>query len=364
VLRDLFVIPVPGLDHLFPDGGLPIRGYGVMLLIAFVAGVTLAARQARRMGLNPDLVYSFAFWVFIAGIVGARGFYVFQYREQFFREKTMAMIGAVLNITEGGLVVYGAFLAAIAAGAVFLYLHRLPVLAFADLIAPSLALGLAIGRIGCLLNGCCYGGSCDTPWLGLRFPSTSPVYERQLTTGELHGFRLEDESSTHVPVVAAVYPQTAAEAAGLKPGMIVTAINGYPTETFARAAGVLHQSGSTLVIATDQGTIAVSIPALPARSLPVHATQIYSAINAALLCLLLWAYYPFRRRDGEVFAALLLLYPITRILLEAVRVDEGGKFGTILTISQIVSLGLIAGSLALWGYILRQPQGSALPLKE
>jgi hypothetical protein len=100
---------------------------------------------------------------------------------------------------------------------------------------------------------------------------------------------------------------------------------------------------------------------VPARSLPVHATQIYSSINAALLCLLLWAYYPMRRRDGEVFAALLLLYPITRILLEVVRVDEGGKFGTGLTISQLVSLVLIAASIVLWIYVLRQPPGSALP---
>jgi hypothetical protein len=60
-----FVLPL--LEKNFPDGGLPIRGYGVMLLIAVVAGVTLAARQAARMGLNPDIIYSFAFWVFVAG---------------------------------------------------------------------------------------------------------------------------------------------------------------------------------------------------------------------------------------------------------------------------------------------------------
>ncbi|MDV7390743.1 prolipoprotein diacylglyceryl transferase, partial [Arthrospira platensis SPKY1] len=88
---------------------------------------------------------------------------------------------------------------------------------------------------------------------------------------------------------------------------------------------------------------------------------IYSSINAALLCLLLWSYYPFRRRDGEIFAAMLVLYPLTRILLEAIRVDEGGKFGTILSISQIVSLGVIAAALVLWSYILRQPKGSVLP---
>jgi phosphatidylglycerol:prolipoprotein diacylglycerol transferase len=164
--------------------------------------------------------------------------------------------------------------------------------------------------------------------------------------------------------VAAVYPKTAAEQAGMEAGMFVTTINGYATETLARAVSLLRQASPSLVVQTDRGTVAIVTPALPTRSLPVHATQIYSSINAALLCLLLWAYYPMRRRDGEVFAAFLLLYPITRILLEVVRVDEGGKFGTGLTISQLVSLVLIAASIVLWAYVLRQPPGSALPSKE
>jgi phosphatidylglycerol---prolipoprotein diacylglyceryl transferase len=351
-----FVLPL--LEKNFPDGGLPIRGYGVMLLIAVVAGVTLAARQAARMGLNPDIIYSFAFWVFVAGIVGARAFFVIQYWEQFPRETTLATIGAILNVTEGGLVVYGSLIGAMLAGVVFLYVHKLPVLAIADLIAPSLLLGLAFGRIGCLLNGCCYGGLCDTPSLGLRFPATSPVYERQLAQGELYGFRLAEDAPADRPRIAAVLPGTPAEAAGLQPGMTVLAINGYPAKTVAHAARALLEANPTMVIETDQGAT-IFLTALPSRSLPVHATQIYASINAALMCLLLWSYYPFRRRDGEVFAAMLLLYPFTRILLEAIRVDEGGKFGTGLTISQIISLALIAASIALWAYILRQPQAAS-----
>jgi phosphatidylglycerol---prolipoprotein diacylglyceryl transferase len=356
-----FVMPL--LEKNFPDGGLPIRGYGVMLLIAVVAGVSLAARQAARMGLNPDIIYSFAFWVFVAGIVGARAFFVIQYWEQFPRETTLATIGAILNVTEGGLVVYGSLIGAMLAGVVFLYVHKLPVLAIADLIAPSLLLGLAFGRIGCLLNGCCYGGLCDTPSLGLRFPTTSPVYERQLAQGELHGFRLAEDAPAGRPRIAAVLPGTPAEAAGLRTGMTVLAINGYPAKTVAQAGRALLEANPTVVIETDQGHFAIFLTALPPRSLPVHATQIYASINAALMCLLLWSYYPFRRRDGEVFAAMLLLYPFTRILLEAIRVDEGGKFGTGLTISQIISLALIAASIAMWAYILRQPAGSVLPPK-
>jgi phosphatidylglycerol:prolipoprotein diacylglycerol transferase len=66
------------LPRLFP-GGLPIRGYGVMLLVGAVAGVGLAVYRARQVGLNADLVFSLAFWMFLPGIVGARLFHVIEY---------------------------------------------------------------------------------------------------------------------------------------------------------------------------------------------------------------------------------------------------------------------------------------------
>jgi phosphatidylglycerol:prolipoprotein diacylglycerol transferase len=75
----------------------------------------------------------------------------------------------------------------------------------------------------------------------------------------------------------------------------------------------------------------------------------------------LLAYYPFRRRDGEVVALLLTLYPISRFLLECIRKDEGGQFGTGLTISQNVSLLMLAGVALLWYYVLRQPRKTAWP---
>ena len=355
-----FVLPM--LEKNTPEGGLPIRGYGVMLLLAVVAGVALAARQAYRMGLSPDVIYSLAFWVFVGGIVGARTFYVIQYWDQFQRDNLASTIGAILNVTEGGLVVYGSLLGGLVAGASFVITNKLPALAIADLVAPSLMLGLAIGRIGCLLNGCCYGGPCDIPWLGLSFPSTSPVYERQHSLGELYGFHLGVDPQTHGPRVETVHPGTAADAAGLKPGTAILAIDGYTTKTFENAALALAQADATVVIDTGQEPVTIRMSSLPSHALPVHPTQIYSSMNAGLLCLLLWAYYPFRRRDGEVFAALFLLYPFTRILLEVIRTDEAGKFGTGLTISQLVSLVLMVLAAGLWLFILRRPRGSALPI--
>ena len=87
-------------------------------------------------------------------------------------------------------------------------------------------------------------------------------------------------------------------------------------------------------------------------------------MGAAILCWLLWCYYPFRRRDGEVFALLLTLYPVMRFLEETIRVDEPGQFRTSFSISQWISVLLLAAVVALWIYVLRQPRGSALALAD
>ena len=113
--------------------------------------------------------------------------------------------------------------------------------------------------------------------------------------------------------------------------------------------------GDETDVETDRVTVTLS-PSRPEQSLPVHPTQIYSAINALLLCLFLLAYYPYRRRDGEVFALMLTLYPISRFLLEMIRADEGG-----LTNAMAISIGFIVVVTAMWFYILRRPAGTAFP---
>lgn len=350
--------------------GLPIRGFGMMLLLAVSSGVALAVRQARRMGLDPDVILSLAFHVFIGGIVGARTFYVVQYWPQFRRETWLETIAAVANMMQGGLVVYGSLIGAGVVAIWFFRKRHLPVLAMADLVAPSLALGLAIGRIGCFLNGCCHGGLCDG---GLTFPMESPPYAHQREHGQLHGFSLASIQRFTLPgasgraavgegvVVSHVIAGSAAERGGLQVGDVIRAIDGYRVESPAMAREILKLAGPNLRIETQRGTLLVAMERFPDRSRPVHPTQLYSSLNAALICLLLWSFYPFRRRDGEVFALGLGLKSITRFLLEIIRDDEPGRFGTSLTISQILSLLLLAGAVALWFYIRRQPRGSRLP---
>ncbi|HEY2147090.1 MAG TPA: prolipoprotein diacylglyceryl transferase, partial [Pirellulales bacterium] len=180
---------IPGSQDL----GLPIRSYGVMVLLGVVAGVWLAAYRARKRGFAPELIFTLALWLFIGGLVGARLFYVIEYwRDQFYRMDEKGSfdfwetLKGVLNFPQGGLVIYGALIGGGVAGLLFWRRYRhLPMLKIADVIAPSMALGLGIGRIGCFLNGCCFGGVAPTlPW-AVEFPEQSPPYMRQVELGQI-----------------------------------------------------------------------------------------------------------------------------------------------------------------------------------
>ena len=327
--------------------------------------------------------------MFLAGIVGARLFYVIQKWEEFHADNPRELLMKITNAANGGLVVYGSVIGGLLAAFLFLRRHKLPALAIADLIAPSMVLGLALGRLGCLMNGCCYGGACDLPW-AVSFPQfsspyqedPSPPYYDQLTSGWLHGVRIEPNAEDW-PYVTAVVPGSPAaealnaptdEAGRLTTPWRVIAINGRvvqgspgdeeaPGRTpMDDARLLLTASGPGLHLITEHGEAGWTIGEIPQASRPVHPTQIYSSINAFLLCLLVLAVYPYRRRDGEVMALLLVLYGITRFLLEMIRTDEGAIFGTGLTISQNVSLLIIVFAVVAWlFYIRRQPTQLALP---
>ena len=107
-----------------------------------------------------------------------------------------------------------------------------------------------------------------------------------------------------------------------------------------------------ITIQTRDRMIVLGPEQLPTSSLPVHPTQIYAAVHALLLCLLLVAFYPYRRFDGAVLALLLTTYPPARFLLEAIRNDELGFAGTSLTLSQWVSVALFLAALLLWAKLL------------
>jgi phosphatidylglycerol---prolipoprotein diacylglyceryl transferase len=338
--------------------GLPIRGYGLMMLLGVVSGLGLAAYRARRMNLHPDLVMGLAIRMFVAGIIGARLFYVIQYWPSFQRETLWATVGEILRFTEGGLVVYGSAIGALAAAVWYVRQQRLPLLAVGDLLAPSLMIGLAFGRIGCLLNGCCFGGICEHDLPAIRFPVGSPPYYHQLQQGKLLGLTLSPDESSRRLVVRHVEPGSAAEAEGIHVGDRFSALV-LPPPQFLNDPEAARQEGHdevALIPADSSPTVRWKLADLPAASRPVHPTQIYSALNALLLLALVWTFYPFRPTDGAVFALLMTLYPVSRFLIELIRSDEPGQCGTTLTISQWLSLAVLAATLVLWGYLfVRRP---------
>ena len=151
----------------FYFGSLPIRWYGVMMAMAFLAGLWTATRRARLVNVSGEVIADVTMWLMGGSIVGARLVYVTTYWKQ---EFAGGPFSEVFMIQHGGLVYYGGLIGATLAGVGYLAWKKLPVWKIADILAPSIALGSVFGRIGCLLNGCCYGRACDLPW-AIHFPA-------------------------------------------------------------------------------------------------------------------------------------------------------------------------------------------------
>ncbi len=168
------------LPILFHIGPFPVHSWGVLLMIGFLVGGWRAAKNAPRYGFKPEDVWDVSLFGLLGGVLGGRIGFVIQ--EPHFWERPQQM----LAIWDGGMAFYGGLLGGILAGVLTCRAKKMRVADMADLAAPSLALGYIFGRIGCFLNGCCYGGVCDLPW-GMRFPDehvpgglTPPSHPAQL----------------------------------------------------------------------------------------------------------------------------------------------------------------------------------------
>ena len=145
----------------FHLGSLPIRSYGVMMALAFMAGLWTATLRARRVNVAAETISDITLWLMLGSILGARFVYVTTYWKT---EFAGGPISEIFMIQHGGLVYYGGFLGGTIAAMIYIHWKKLPLWKLTDVFAPSIALGSVFGRIGCLLNGCCYGRACDLPW--------------------------------------------------------------------------------------------------------------------------------------------------------------------------------------------------------
>ncbi|MDD5736771.1 MAG: prolipoprotein diacylglyceryl transferase [Candidatus Omnitrophica bacterium] len=149
---------------LFEIGTFKVYSYGAALAIAFLLATSLARRKAASEGMDGDKVLDLCIVLIISGIAGARLLFVLLNIDAF-----TARPADIFKLWEGGLVWYGGLISAAAGALVFMKANRMPALKTADIVAPYIALGQAIGRIGCFLNGCCYGKHTDLP-IGVSFP--------------------------------------------------------------------------------------------------------------------------------------------------------------------------------------------------
>ncbi|MBN4055100.1 prolipoprotein diacylglyceryl transferase, partial [Acidimicrobium ferrooxidans] len=145
---------------LFDLPGLgPVRAWGTLLYLGICLAMWVGSRRMRAAGYTGNHMLYIGTIALVGGILGGKLLYILQY----------GLAGST-QLTGQGMVSFGGWALASAGVLSYLWLRGLPVAAVADTLAPSLAVGEAVGRVGCFLNGCCYGDLCKLPW-GVKFPT-------------------------------------------------------------------------------------------------------------------------------------------------------------------------------------------------
>ncbi|HUT45995.1 MAG TPA: prolipoprotein diacylglyceryl transferase [Sedimentisphaerales bacterium] len=284
---ELFEIP---LIH------LTVRSFGLMVVIGFLFGFFLLGKLGRKISSNPQLITNLALYCLIAGVVGARVFYVVHHFDQMQRP-----LVSMFAVWQGGLEFYGGVIFAIPVIALYSRYHKIPIRRCLDIVAIALMLGLSFGRMGCFLNGCCFGKPTELPW-AVRFPYDSFAYFSQININPERNRpepRLKlphDEYSNYVDTNGRSYPKAFEEL-------------------------------------TEEQKFEVTKGKY--QCLSIHPTQLYSSANAALLCFLLYLFWRISQRaagsgntrmlftrPGQTFALTFILYGITRFLIEYLRDDN------------------------------------------
>ena len=370
-----------------PGIGWPLKSYGFMLMVGFLSAVYLAMRRASKVRCNPDEVLNCSFIALIAGVIGARIFYVVHYWNEYFalQPGSAAKVWAVLNLTQGGLEFIGGLIGATVCIVLYLWRKNLSIRLYTDILSVSTLWALGIARVGCFLNGCCFGGLCDAhggaaaaaAGFGVQFPFGSPSFVRQWERREvavpaelIHDTFVNSPSMTIWPTmplsreVLAMTPEQidgpelAYERAkkayerAVKSSADAKEIERLKAEMDLRArlrddhrlkiSGLMRAERMPSRFdparpMTTLGEVRQLAARFPARR--VHPTQLYSTVSAVLLSIFLGRVFYRRKRHGVVFGLLLVLYPVSRFLLEIIRADNPhDAFG--LTISQSISVGM------------------------
>jgi phosphatidylglycerol:prolipoprotein diacylglycerol transferase len=255
---------------LFEFGGFTIYSYGVLLAAAYLLGLQFALIRARSRGLDRERVMDLGIWIIISALVGAKLLLlVVDYRPFLANPRT------IVDLLRSGGVFYGGLIAAVTVALAYIWRHRMPMWTTTDVFAPGIALGHVVGRLGCLLAGCCFGRPTSVPW----------------------------------------------------------AISFHDPNAFAT-------SGTPLGVS-------------------LHPTQLYEAGAEALILVFLLA---FERRGrpfpGRTFWSYMLLYGVSRFIIEFYRGDPRGTVFDALSTSQFVSVILVPLSVVMLVLLSRRDDPS------
>lgn len=155
-------------------GPLTVYAYGAMLAVAVIVCTFFLQREAKRRNINPEVIFDLVFWTVISGVIGSRIFFILLNLSYFINRPS-----EIIMLQHGGLAWQGGLILSTLTAVFFLKRKSLPVADTFDLVAPYIAFGQAIGRIGCFLNGCCYGREV---WWGIYFP----VHQARLHPTQLY----------------------------------------------------------------------------------------------------------------------------------------------------------------------------------
>lgn len=293
--------------ELFRIFNFPIYSYGLMLVIGFLLATELAKFLARRVGTNPEIYVNAGLIALVAGVIGARLSHVLENFSQYSLPQLSLWqnLGNAARLTDGGLTFYGGFLLATPVVMLYGWRKKVNILRGMDVVAPALMVGLAIGRIGCFLNGCCYGEisyAADIPTISYPYGSNAYVdhfYENRL------------------PVAPAIELTNPADPRELLPRHYVESVP------------------SLASIARNY------------RSAPTIPTQLYSTLTALLIAGVCVSYFSLSPIPGRVFGLMLMLEGPTRFILEMLRVEPAviGHGTDSLTFLPAMSISMILGAI-------------------
>jgi phosphatidylglycerol---prolipoprotein diacylglyceryl transferase len=270
---------------------LTLNTYGLLLAIAFIAGLFVTARLAERDGLDKNRVYDLGLWVLAASLVGSKILMVVT-EWDYYRGDWRQMFS--LDFLRSGGVFYGGFIGAVIASVIVMRMYHLPWWRTADAFAPGIAVGQAIGRLGCFSAGCCWGNPTTASW----------------------GVHFSDQGH---------------------------AVTGVPTI-------VEHlDSASRDVWASKLGSLTAP--------LHLHPTQLYEAAAMVLIFLSLLLIRRRRKFDGQVLLCYAALYAVARFVIEFWRDDPRGFIAGVST-SQFIAIVVFVLAAATYLYRGRGRQGT------